>query len=220
MKYQAVIFDWDGTLVDSVDHIATCLQLAAAELNYPPRTLEQCRHIVGLGMVEALNLLYPGIQEAEMLALRKAYGVHFFARETLPENVFSGAHGMLDGLLSVGQRLAVATGKSRPGLDKGLHTSGLGPYFELTRCADETASKPDPTMLRQILAAWDLPPEQVIMVGDTSFDLEMAHRIGMPAVGVTWGGHQRDSLQAWQPIAVVDEMQQLSRVLAGLSHSA
>lgn len=215
MKYQAVIFDWDGTLVDSVDHIARSLQLAAAELNYPQRSLEQCRHIVGLGMVEALNLLYPGIKEGDMQALRKAYGVHFFARETLPENVFTGATGMLDGLLGAGQRLAVATGKSRPGLDKGLHSSGLGPYFELTRCADETASKPDPTMLREILTVWQLAPEQVIMVGDTSFDLEMAHRIGMPSVGVTWGGHQRESLKQWQPVAVVDEMQQLKRVLAG-----
>lgn len=215
MKYQAVIFDWDGTLVDSVDHIAQSLMLAAAELNYPYRDLEQCRNIVGLGMVEALERLYPGITREEMQTLRQAYGVHFFSRETLPENVFAGASALLDRLRSRGHRLAVATGKSRPGLDKGLHSSGLADYFEITRCADETASKPDPTMLREILQAWQFSPSQAVMVGDTAFDLEMAHRLGMPAVGVTWGGHRRDALLEWEPLAVVDTMAQLEQALLG-----
>ncbi|MDX1589636.1 MAG: HAD-IA family hydrolase [Oleiphilaceae bacterium] len=219
MKYQAVIFDWDGTLVDSVDHIAQSLVLAAEELDYPYRSLEQCRNIVGLGMIEALERLYPGITSDEIKRLRQAYGVHFFSRETLPENVFSGVNDLLDRLRAQGHKLAVATGKSRPGLDKGLLSSGLGDYFELTRCADETASKPDPTMLREILRHWQLPAEQAVMVGDTAFDLEMAHRLGMPSVGVTWGGHHRDALLEWEPVAVVDTMAQLEQALNGqLSH--
>jgi len=220
MLYRAAIFDWDGTLVDSVDHIAESLQLASRELSFPERSLDDMRNIVGLGMIEALQKLYPGITEQEILTLRKAYGNHFFSRETRPEHVFDGAFDMLGTLQSGGSKLAVATGKSRPGLDRGLQSSGIGHYFELTRCADETASKPDPTMLKEIMTAWRMDAEKAVMVGDTVYDLEMAYRIGMPAIGVTWGAHDRKALEVWKPIAVVDQMQDLVALLANEPGSA
>ncbi len=215
MKYRKVIFDWDGTLVDSVDHIASSLQQAARELEFPERSHEELRHIVGLGMEEALNRLYPGITRDDMLRLRKTYAGHFFSRETTPEHLFPGVPELLTDLTSRGRQLAVATGKSRPGFDRGLQSSGLAPFFRLTRCADETASKPDPRMLLEILEAAGLHPGDAIMVGDTIYDLEMAQRIGMPAVGVTWGVHSEDQLKKHSPVAVVHRMDDLHDIVGG-----
>jgi phosphoglycolate phosphatase len=107
----------------------------------------------------------------------------------------------------------VATGKSRRGLDAALASSGLLPHFDITRCADETRSKPDPAMLLEILAFYDLAPEQAVMIGDTTYDMEMAQRIGMPAIGVRWGVHDHERLSQFGPVAIVDTVPQLQQVL-------
>lgn len=213
MSFDIVIFDWDGTLVDSVDHIASSLEQAAGDLGYPQRSREQLRHIIGLGMQEALEYLYPGISGREITELREAYAQYFFSRDTTPEDLFPGIDQVLDRLRGASRRLAVATGKSRPGLDRGLVSSNLGPYFELTRCANETASKPDPLMLRQILDATGVSAARAVMVGDTIYDMEMARRLGMPAIGVTWGVHSRDQLREHGPMEVVSDRMALEQVL-------
>lgn len=213
MNFDAVIFDWDGTLIDSVDHIADSLERAAQDLGYPAREREALRHIVGLGMEEALDQLWPGLTREEMTRLREAYAHHFFQRDTTPADLFEGVSELLAGLHG-GPTLAVATGKSRPGLDRALSSSGLGRYFPLTRCANETASKPDPLMLRQIVAETAIPVERMVMVGDTIYDMEMARRIGMPAIGVTWGVHSHEQLSGHEPMAIASDLSMLRELMA------
>ena len=213
MNFDVVIFDWDGTLIDSVDHIADSLQVAARELGFPERERDALRHIVGLGMQEALEQLYPGITLDEMTRLRETYARHFFQHETTAADLFPGMDELLE-MLHGGPRLAVATGKSRPGLERALDSSGLVRYFPLTRCANETASKPDPLMLQQIVSETGAPVERMVMVGDTIYDMEMARRIGMPAIGVTWGVHSAEQLADHDPAAIATDASMLRDLMA------
>lgn len=213
MKVSVVIFDWDGTLVDSVEHIADSLHQAATDLGYPALEREAYRDIIGLGMVEALEKLYPGISREEMNRIREGYAGYFFSKTTTPQNVFEGMADLVADLRGSGRRCSVATGKSRRGLDSALVSSGLGSHFEITRCADETRSKPDPAMLEEIVNFYGIDPAEAVMIGDTRYDLEMAQRIGMPSIGVEWGVHKRDVLGDYAPHAIVDTVPGLRRVL-------
>ncbi|SFR49175.1 phosphoglycolate phosphatase [Marinobacter daqiaonensis] len=213
MTYRLVIFDWDGTLVDSVEHIAESLHQAATELGFPAREREAYRDIIGLGMVEALEALYPGISRDQMMSIREGYANYFFAKKTLPQNVFEGMADVVADLKLGGRSVAVATGKSRRGLDSALGTSGLGPHFDITRCADETRSKPDPRMLVEILEHFDIEPRDAVMIGDTRYDLEMARRIQMPAIGVEWGVHKREELGRYDPVRVAASVSELREAL-------
>ncbi|SES73806.1 MULTISPECIES: HAD family hydrolase [Marinobacter] len=213
MTYKVVIFDWDGTLVDSVEHIAGSLHQAAVELGFPAREREAYRDIIGLGMVEALEALYPGISREEMQAIREGYARYFFARKTMPQNVFDGMAEVVADLKLDSRLVAVATGKSRRGLDPALISSGLGPHFDVTRCADETRSKPDPRMLVEILEHFEVEPSDAVMVGDTRYDLDMARRIRMPAIGVEWGVHKRDELGKYDPVCVATSVTELREAL-------
>lgn len=213
MTYKVVIFDWDGTLVDSVEHIAGSLHQAAIELGFPAREREAYRDIIGLGMVEALEALYPGISREEMQAIREGYARYFFARKTMPQNVFEGMAEVVGDLKLDDRLVAVATGKSRRGLDPALVSSGLGPHFDTTRCADETRSKPDPRMLLEILEHFEAEPSEAVMIGDTRYDLDMARRIRMPSIGVEWGVHKRDELGKYDPVSVVSRVSELRDAL-------
>ena len=164
-------------------------------------------------MREALEHLYPGITLDEMTRLREAYAHHFFQHETTAADLFPGMDELLE-ILHGGPSLAVATGKSRPGLDRALESSGLARYFPLTRCANETASKPDPLMLQQIVAETGVPVERMVMVGDTIYDMEMARRIGMPAIGVTWGVHSAEQLSEHNPMAIATDAWMLRELVA------
>lgn len=213
MNVKVVVFDWDGTIVDSVEHIADSLQRAATDLGYPPLERQAYRDIIGLGMVEALEQLYPGLSREEMQAIRENYARYFFSRQTTPQSVFSGMADLLEDLRRSGRGCSVATGKSRRGMDHALEGSGLASYFDITRCADETRSKPDPAMLQEIIEFYRIRPEEAVMIGDTRYDLEMAKRIGMPAIGVEWGVHGREVLAAWDPHAIVGTVSDLRQVL-------
>lgn len=213
MDVKVVIFDWDGTLVDSVEHIADSLHQAATELGYPALEREAYRDIIGLGMVEALEKLYPGISREQMNTIREGYGRYFFSKGTTPQNVFDGMAEVVSDIRAGGRGCSVATGKSRKGLEGALVSSGLGPHFEITRCADETRSKPHPAMLQEILAFYGIKPAEAVMIGDTRYDLEMAQRIGMPSIGVEWGVHKRDVLGHYAPHAIVDSVPDLRDVL-------
>lgn len=213
MTFKAVIFDWDGTLVDSAHHIAASLLHAARQAGLPARTPGEYRSIIGLGIVEALDTLYPGIDPATAAALRDAYRKHFMATADQANRLFDGIQPLLDTLGRRDTIRAVATGKSRHGLQRALEVCGLGTSFHVTRCADETRSKPDPAMLNEILAFCGLQPHEAVMIGDTSFDMDMARSIGMPAIGVTWGVHDPDRLAACQPLAIVEAVPDLHRHL-------
>ena len=210
---KVAIFDWDGTVVDSVEHITDCLHFAATHIGFPALAREQYRNIIGLGLVEALRSLYPHITTDQMQAMRNAYSKHFMRTSASHQRAFNGIPELLSSLKRAGIICAVATGKSRKGLNLALESSGLTHHFDLTRCADETRSKPDPTMLQEILQELDLPAHSAVMVGDTSYDMEMAHRISMPAIGVKWGVHPPETLATFSPAAIVGTADELAHAL-------
>ena len=209
MKYQLVIFDWDGTLMDSTGRIVDCMQAAARQLGLDVLAPVQVQQIIGLGLPEAISTLYPRLSDSGVLAMRDAYAQHFIAAEQSPSPLFAGAEVLLQQLRSQGMRLAVATGKSRKGLDRVWRGSGLGQHFDYSRCADESGSKPHPQMLKDILAHLCVAPQQALMVGDTSFDLEMAQRAGIDRIGVTYGAHDVEVLAQFAPLALVDALQDI-----------
>lgn len=202
--YELLIFDWDGTLMDSAAKIVACLRTAVAEAGLEPRSDARLRHIIGLGIHEAVDFLYPhGIDPHAKRTLIDVYRHRFLYADNTPSALFEGVAGMLATLESQGYWLAVVTGKSRRGLNQVLAEQGLQHRFHSSRCADETASKPDPLMLREILAELDVKSSRALMIGDTQFDIEMAHRMGVDAVAVAQGAHGKDQLLEKQPLAIL-----------------
>lgn len=211
MNFKAVVFDWDGTLVDSEAHIVESISHAAAHAGLPELSYDRKKSIIGLGMREALLDLYPELNDEHIKKLREYYADYFFSRATESHNLFEGVEATLMALRDKGVRLAVATGKSRNGLNKALESSGLGHFFEIERCADETRSKPHPMMLQEIASHFGFEYGDMLMVGDTSFDLDMAKQVGMPAVAVSYGVHEGTELLAREPLALVDSLEELLR---------
>ena len=208
--YQLLIFDWDGTLVDSIGRIVASLRQAADACGLPQLSDERLKGIIGLGMVEAITDLYPDLREAALVErFRRAYSEHYLLLENQPSALFPGVQEALDSFRSQGYRLAVATGKSRHGLHKVLEGRNWLDYFDVTRCADETASKPDPLMLHEILAHCRMRPEQALMVGDSLFDLQMAHRADMHSVAVGHGAQPLALLQGESPNLAINHFDEL-----------
>lgn len=203
-----VIFDWDGTLCDSVDQIVAAMQGAALEVGVIPPAPADVRDIVGLGLPQAVAILYPELPADPRAAVTAAYSRHYVAAEG-PISLFDGAMETLLTLRERGLPLAVATGKSRRGLNRVLGSLGLEDFFDVTRCADETRSKPHPRMLLEIMAASGRTAAEMFMVGDTEYDLDMARRAGMHPIGVSFGVHSPERLAAYQPLAIVDRLPQL-----------
>lgn len=213
-KYQALIFDWDGTLVDSIGRIVTSLRVAAERCGLDQLPEARLRGIIGLGLPEAIRSLYPDLHDpARVKGFREAYSDHYLVLESEPSRLFPGVAEALDSFRAQGYRLAVATGKSRHGLQRVLEGRGWENYFDITRCADETASKPHPLMLEEILAHFGLPPRAALMVGDSPFDLQMARNVGMDAVAVGYGAVALEQLREQAPVLAIDEFVQLRRWL-------
>ena len=213
MTIKAAIFDWDGTVVDSIEHISSCLHLAATSIGYPALERTAYSNIIGLGLVEALRSLYPTITSDDMVAMRDAYSRHFMATAATAQTVFPGMIDIFQDLHTSDRHCAVATGKSRRGLDRALEHSQLGKWFHVTRCADETRSKPDPSMLAEILNHLQLEPSDAVMIGDTVFDLEMGKAAGVSIIGVDWGYHPREALEAFGPDALVGSVEALESLV-------
>ncbi|WP_455365508.1 HAD-IA family hydrolase [Kaarinaea lacus] len=210
---ELVIFDWDGTLIDSQANIVQCLQWMIDDLNLPARTANQLSNIIGLGLYEALDTLFPEYDSQAYQEMVDRYRYHFLSSE--PSQPFPGADEVLAELANNRYLLAVATGKGRRGLDKALDHSGFRQWFHATRCADETRSKPHPQMLEEILDELGVEPERAVMIGDTEYDLQMAKSAGVHAVGVSYGVHDIDRLQQCEPIAILDEIRTLLDWLDG-----
>lgn len=204
-----VIFDWDGTLIDSAGKIVACLGEAARTTGLPMLKDEDYRHIIGLGLPEAIAKLYPGASDEQRKDYARAYSAAFVEADSRPCSLFAGAEPCLEQLESAGFRVAVATGKSRRGLDRVLTRLGWQQRFHASRCADETASKPHPLMLYELMAELQVPAQEVVMVGDTEYDLQMAVNAGVRSVGVSYGAHPPPLLQKHRPIAVVDCLTEL-----------
>jgi phosphoglycolate phosphatase len=215
-RFDLVIFDWDGTLMDSLAQIVRSVKLAALDLGVPEPSDAAARDIIGLGLPEAMQVLFPQVPEVEREALRHRYAHHFVTGVGGHSQPYAGAEALLQQLSGAGRQLAVATGKSRAGLNRVLAHTGWSSYFSATRCADETASKPNPLMLKELLLELRVPLERAVMIGDTHYDLEMAQRLGMPSIGVSYGVHSAERLAEHSPIAICQDMSELASTLAAL----
>ena len=205
-KIELIIFDWDGTLFDSVGQIVASLQYAA-QLFEQPLTDDAAKSIIGLGLPEVMQILFPQVPNLQQDILQ-CYADHYVANSK-GDAWFDGVAELLADLKQQGIKLAVATGKSRKGLDRVLTQTQSHDLFDITRAASETKSKPHPLMLEEILAEMQVSIDSAIMVGDTSYDLEMAQNLNMPRIGVSYGVHSIDTLQQYQPLAIVHNVQEL-----------
>lgn len=217
--YRLLIFDWDGTLVDSIGRIVEAMHLAADVCGLSRRDDELVKGIIGLALPEAIAQLYPDIEDP-LLSERflRAYSEQYLQLESEPSPLFAGVAESLEAFRAQGYRLAVATGKSRHGLQRVLQGRGWLDYFDITRCADETASKPHPLMLQEILAHFHLAPEQALMVGDSVFDLQMARNAGVDSVAVGFGAQSLDSLNVHGPKLAINEFSELRAWLGSRVH--
>ncbi|WP_022940806.1 HAD family hydrolase [Psychromonas hadalis] len=206
MKYKVIIFDWDGTLMDSIDKIVACVKAAAEDCQLTIPSTNAIRHIVGLSLDKAMTQLCPQATLAQQTAMVDAYRVQYLTKNKQETPFYEGISAWLISLKEQGYLLAVATGKGRNGLNRMLDKFSMHDLFSVTYCADETASKPDPLMLKRILEDLKLDASQALMVGDTSYDLEMANNANIDCMGVSYGVHEYKILNQFNPIAIVDSL--------------
>ena len=200
-----IIFDWDGTLMDSANKIVRCFIAAAEDLSWLPPEPRAIENIIGLGLNEAFTALYPNFNDQDKKALADRYRTHFIELDTTEMPLFEGVEAGLERLLTQGFELAIATGKARRGLIRVLDETGLEARFSYSRCADEAGSKPHPKMLLDIMDQAKIVPQQALMVGDTEYDMEMACRAEVAALGVSYGVHDSDRLLATGALHCVDD---------------
>lgn len=193
--FRLIVFDWDGTVMDSAAQIVAAMRRTMHDLQLPPRPDTQLRDCIGLGLQDALWRLFPDVEDRRLEEVVKRYGEHFRSLDSPAAPLFAGAREALERLRERGYRLAVATGKSRRGLGRALRQSGLEALFEATRCADECASKPDPQMIEELLWETDCHESETLMVGDTEYDMAMARTACVDAVGVACGVHDSERLK-------------------------
>ncbi|MEE4955862.1 HAD-IIIA family hydrolase [Pseudomonas alliivorans] len=207
--YDLLIFDWDGTLADSIGRIVESMRGAAIGGAMEVRDDEAIKGIIGLGLPEAIRTLYPSITASDLIDFRQRYADRYMAMDSVPSRLFEGVLESIQAFRDEGYRLAVATGKARRGLNRVLEANGWLDFFDITRAADETASKPGPLMLHEIMAHCDVAPERSLMIGDSSFDLQMARNAGMDSVAVGYGAQSLDSLLAYEPRLAIEHFSEL-----------
>ncbi len=208
MNHDLIVFDWDGTLFDSTALIVRCIQAAAADLGTAVPSDAQAAYVIGMGLQEALQHAVPGFPRERYPELAHRYRHHYFARQH-ELTLFPGTLEMLHALKSRGHALGIATGKSRRGLDEALRSVELHGLFDATRTADETASKPHPRMLHELMAEAGAGPERTLMIGDTTHDLQLAANAGTAAVAVSFGAHGREAFEAHAPRYVAHSTREL-----------
>ncbi len=207
-RYDLIVFDWDGTVMDSTAVIAGSIQAACRDLGLPEPSDEDARHVIGLGLAQALRHAVPGAPESMYEPLAERYRHHFLAQDRqIP--LFEGARETIEELHEAGYCLGIATGKSRAGLERVLDSSGLKRYFHATRTADQTFSKPNPAMLFELMDELAVAPERTLMIGDTTHDVQLAQNAGVDAVAVGYGAHPPEQLQELEPLALVADFAEL-----------
>ena len=208
-RFELLVFDWDGTLLDSAGAIVDAIKAACRDLDLPEPPDERARHVIGLGLGDALRHAVPELPEARYAQMVDRYRHHYLSRDHELQ-LFGGAVELIAELSAAGCVLAVATGKSRLGLDRALKTSGLGAYFTSSRCADECFSKPHPQMLEELMLEFAVRPERTLMIGDTTHDLQMAKNAGVNALAVDYGAHPAAALDALTPLARLQNVEELA----------
>lgn len=212
-RFDLVVFDWDGTLFDSTALIVRCIQAACRDIGVPVPSEEQAAYVIGLGLHDALQHAVPGLPRERYPELGQRYRHHYFASQDALV-LFPGTLEMLHALKARNHWLAVATGKSRRGLDEALQTVQLKGLFDGTRTADETVGKPNPLMLQQLMREFGAEPERTLMIGDTTHDLQMALNAGTASVGVSFGAHDHAMFADLKPLHVAHSTSELARWLA------
>ena len=213
-RFKLLVFDWDGTLIDSIERIVASLQHASREVVGVDLDASRARSVIGLGLHEALERLHPELGAVDIASVADAYRQNFLNDSDVPERLFDGVVDMLQQLSAENYTLAIATGKSRPGLDRAMEHHELGHYFVTTRCAGEYRSKPDPEMLNSILHELGTPAKYTVMIGDSEHDMLMAGNAGVNAIGVTHGVEDAESLMAYKPLACLDDITDLYEFLS------
>ncbi len=208
VQFDLVVFDWDGTLIDSTGAITEAIRSSASDLGLPVPSRERASHVIGLGLLEAIHHAVPAIVREQIPAFVERYRHHFLRQDALLLP-FEGIDELLAELDTRGAKLAIATGKSRAGLDRALTQTGWGRRFRATRCADEGAPKPDPWMLRDLCGELEIDLARTLMIGDTTHDLRMAASAGAAAIAVTYGAHPDHELGAHDPLAMVSSVSEL-----------
>jgi phosphoglycolate phosphatase len=206
-QFDLIVFDWDGTLMDSTATIVKCIQASARDLDLPVPDNRTAAYVIGLGLNEAMQAAIPNLDMSYYPRMVERYRYHYLTQEGT--TLFAGVREMLAELAGQGYQLAVATGKSRRGLDRALGESGLVDMFDATRCADETFSKPHPEMLNQLVDVLGHDIARTVMIGDTTHDLQMAINAGAAGVGVHYGAHPAHELRALSPMHVAESVPDL-----------
>lgn len=213
-RFDLIAFDWDGTLFDSTAIIVRCIQSAVKDVGGTVPTDEAAAYVIGMGLMQALAHAAPDVPADKYPELGHRYRFHYLQHQD-DLSLFEGVFPMLADLRARGHLLAVATGKSRRGLDDALHSVDLRGVFDGSRTADQTAGKPHPLMLQELMAEFDVAPQRLLMVGDTTHDLEMARNAGCASVGVSYGAHEPDAFHAFAPLFVAHSVPELHRWLLG-----
>lgn len=211
-RFDLVVFDWDGTVLDSAGAIVRSIMAACVDLGLPVPTEERARYVIGLGLGDALRHAVPELEVEAYPRMVERYRHHYLSSDH-ELSLFPGVGESIAWLSEQGCLLGVATGKSRVGLNRALAHSGLGAYFHATRCADECFSKPHPAMLEQLMDELGVTPERTLMIGDTTHDLQMARNAGVAGLAVSFGAHPAAALRAEQHLACVATPEELDRWL-------
>lgn len=212
-RFELLIFDWDGTLMDSIGWIVHCMQTAAERAGCPVPTAEAAKDVIGLSIIRAMDTLFPDASPGQREHLVRCYSQEYVSRHMGADALFDGVYDMLEELRGAGYRLAVATGKTRAGLQRALQATGTEDLFCITRAADETASKPDPRMLLEIMAHTGAAPERTLMIGDSIHDLQMAQNARISAIGVSCGAHSEQTLQQYRPLRCLTQPAELLNII-------
>jgi len=208
-NFNLIVFDWDGTLADSIDWIVDCIIHAAAEQNIPQPSEQACKDIIGLSLPQAMHTLFPTLHEDDKEKMLLSYRSRYLAKEASPNDLFKDALPTLNTLQSMGKILAVATGKGQTGLDRMLDGTGTRTFFNQLRCADTMESKPSPHMIFDIMETTNSKPEETLMIGDSTLDLVMAKNAGVASIGIATGAHSREILEEHATLACLNNLTEL-----------
>lgn len=214
-RFDLIVFDWDGTLIDSIDWIVNCLQSAARNCGCNVPEDQASKDVIGLSIANACSKLFPGVDQEMVTKLAARYQQTYLSWEISRNDLFPGVYDMLVELKNSGYQLAVATGKTRAGLQQALRATATEDLFNITRCSDETASKPDPLMLHEIVQYTNVGYERTLMLGDSSHDLQMAMNAQISSVAVLCGAHPKEVLKQYHPLLCLQQPAELLNIIRG-----
>jgi phosphoglycolate phosphatase len=213
-RFDLVVFDWDGTLFDSIGWILECLNHASDQVGLQRPAEDAARSVIGLSLQQAMKNLHPEITSEEARQLVEHYRAHYNTEGIQSLGLFKGVEEMLQVLRAEGFKLAVATGKARSGLNRALLDTGMTDFFDATRCADETHSKPHPRMMEELMQELGVEPDRTLLIGDSHHDMQLAQNAGVSAIAVGCGANRLDDLRRYEPLACFQHTSELLTLLS------